>query len=233
MPVLLNGRNIGQPVYQGRPVNAMLAGRIVWPSPADTVTGVELFSADGSHAPTTLPVDGTLALAARATYADGHQSDLLTDRGVTWTSLDTSVATVSGNTVTWKHGGTALITARVAGFTSAALSITAAYAPESVSVLDDAGKPVSSVTLRAGGSMNLQVKVLPAEASQEFTASTDEQDIAVVGDAKPSGITVQPEALTMRVGETATLDVDILPAYAPQEFLADIVDKTIATINKE
>lgn len=38
--------------------------------------------------------------------------DLLTSEHVFFRSLDDSVATVSGNTVTWKHGGTALITAK-------------------------------------------------------------------------------------------------------------------------
>ncbi|WP_225431800.1 hypothetical protein [Bifidobacterium platyrrhinorum] len=233
MPVLLNGKPIGRPYLNGRPLNALYNGRIVWPTPADTVTKIEILSTDGKPAPTSLPVDDTVALAARATYADGHQSDLLTDRGVTWSSLDTSVATVSGNTVSWRHGGTALVTARVAGFTSAALSIACAYAPESVSVSDDAGRPVGSVTLRAGESMNLQVKILPAEASQEFTAVSGDETVAVVGDAKPTGITVSPESVTLRVGESTTLDVSILPAYAPQEYTADILDKTIAAINKE
>ncbi|NEG55478.1 Ig-like domain-containing protein [Bifidobacterium platyrrhinorum] len=233
MAVFLNGQRMAKPLMNGVTWNALYNGRKLWATPADTVTKIEILSTDGKPAPTTLPVDGTVALAARATYADGHQSDLLTDRGVTWASLDTSVATMSGNTVTWKHGGTALITARVAGFTSAALSIAAAYAPESVSVSDDAGKPVGSVTLRAGESMNLQVKILPMEASQEFTAASGDGTVAVVGDAKPTGITVSPEPVTLRVGETTTLDVNILPAYAPQEFTADIEDKTIATINSK
>ena len=66
-----------------------------------------------------------------------------------------------------------------------------------------------------------------------FTASAASPDIAVVGDAKPTGITVTPESLTLRVGETASLNVNILPDYAPQEFAANILDKTIATINSK
>lgn len=53
---------------------------------------------------------------------------------MTFTSRDTSTATVSGNTLTWRHGGTILVTATVNGFTSAAVSISAAYAPESIKV---------------------------------------------------------------------------------------------------
>lgn len=81
--------------------------------------------------------------------------------------------------------------------------------------------------------MNLRVMVLPDAASQEFTASAASPDIAVVGDAKPTGITVSPESLTLRVGETATLDVGVLPAYAPQEYTASIKDVSLASVRQQ
>lgn len=112
---------------------------------------------------------------------------------MTFASRDTSTATISGNTLTWRHGGTILVTATVNGFTSAAVSISAAYAPESIKVTDDSGKPIDNITLRVGESKNLKVTILPDAASQEFTASAARPDIAVVGDAKPTGITVSPE----------------------------------------
>ena len=85
--------------------------------------------------------------------------DLLTTKDVTFTSRDTSTATVSGNTLTWRHGGTILVTATVNGFTSAAVSISAAYAPESIKVTDDSGKPIDNITLRVGESKNLKVTI--------------------------------------------------------------------------
>lgn len=80
------------------------------------------------------------------------------------------------------------------------MSISAAYAPESIKVTDDSGKPIDNITLRVGESKNLKVTILPDAASQEFTASAASPDIAVVGDAKPTGITVTPESLTLRGG---------------------------------
>lgn len=74
------------------------------------------------------------------------------------------------------------------------------------------------------------MRVLPASADQTFTAITGDGTVAVVGDVKPTGLTVSPESVTLSVDETATLDVSVLPAYAPQEFTAVILDKTIATI---
>lgn len=62
------------------------------------------------------------------------------------------------------------MTATVNGFTSAAVSISAAYAPESIKVTDDAGQPVDAVTLRVGETKQLNIAVLPAAASQEVTS---------------------------------------------------------------
>lgn len=233
MPAFYAGKRVGKPLMGGHTYNAMFNGKLVWPLDRDTVVSIEITDDKGNALPKSLPVNGSLKLGAKAAYADGHVGDLLTTKDVTFTSRDTSTATVSGNTLTWRHGGTILVTATVNGFTSAAASIASAYAPESIKVTDDSGQPVDAVTLRVGESRNLRVTVLPDAASQEFTASAASPDIAVVGDAKPTGITVTPESLTLRVGETASLDVGVLPAYAPQEFAVDILDKAIATINSK
>ena len=233
MPAFYAGKRVGKPLLNGHTYNAMFNGKLVWPLDKDTVVSVNITDDKGKPLPKSLPVNGSLKLGAKATYADGHVGDLLTTKNVTFTSRDTSTATVSGNTLTWRHGGTILVTATVNGFTSAASSIASAYAPESIKVTDDSGQPVDAVTLRVGESMNLRVTVLPDAASQEFTASAASPDIAVVGDAKPTGITVSPESLTLRVGETASLDVGVLPAYAPQEYTASIKDAGIASVRQQ
>lgn len=233
MPALYAGKRVGKPLMNGHTYNAMFNGKLVWPLDKDTVVSIEITDDKGKALPKSLAVSGSLKLGAKATYADGHVGGLLTTKDVTFASRDTSTATVSGNTLTWRHGGTILVTATVNGFTSAASSIASAYAPESIKVTDDAGQPVDAVTLRVGESMNLRVMVLPDAASQEFTASAASPDIAVVGDAKPTGITVSPESLTLRVGETATLDVGVLPAYAPQEYTASIKDVSLASVRQQ
>lgn len=99
---------------------------------------------------------------------------------MTFASRDTSTATISGNTLTWRHGGTILVTATVNGFTSAAASIASAYAPESIAVTDESGATVTALTLRAGDEKRLNVRILPAAASQEFTAETGNKTIATI-----------------------------------------------------
>lgn len=176
MPAFYAGKRVGKPLLNGHTYNALFNGKLVWPLDRDTVVSIEITDDKGKS----LAVSGTLKLGAKATYADGHVGDLLTTKNVTFASRDTSTATVSGNTLTWRHGGTILVTATVNGFTSAAASIASAYAPESIKVTDDSGHPVDAVTLRVGETKHFNVRILPTEASQEFTANTGNQTIATI-----------------------------------------------------
>lgn len=88
------------------------------------------------------------------------------------------------------------MTATVNGFTSAAVSIASAYAPESIKVTDDSGKTIDNITLRVGEEKYLKVRVLPAEASQGFTAVAANPTVASVGAPTPKTIAVTPDSLT-------------------------------------
>ena len=180
MPAFYAGKRVGKPLLNGHTYNALFNGKLVWPLDRDTVVSIEITDDKGKPLPKSLAVSGTLKLGAKATYADGHVGDLLTTKNVTFTSRDTSTATVSGNTLTWRHGGTILVTATVNGFTSAAASIASAYAPESIAVTDESGATVTALTLRAGDEKRLNVRILPAAASQEFTAETGNKTIATI-----------------------------------------------------
>lgn len=171
MPALYAGKRVGKPLMGGHTYNAMFNGKLVWPLDKDTVVSVNITDDKGKPLPKSLAVSGTLKLGAKATYADGHVGDLLTTKDVTFTSRDTSTATISGNTLTWRHGGTILVTATVNGFTSAAASI---------AVTDESGATVTALTLRAGDEKRLNVRILPAAASQEFTAETGNKTIATI-----------------------------------------------------
>lgn len=129
MPAFYAGKRVGKPLLNGHTYNALFNGKLVWPLDKDTVVSIEITDDKGKPLPKSLAVSGTLKLGAKATYADGHVGDLLTTNDVTFTSRDTSTATVSGNTLTWRHGGTILVTATVNGFTSAAVSISAPTRP--------------------------------------------------------------------------------------------------------
>lgn len=229
MPAFYAGKRVGKPLLNGHTYNALFNGKLVWPLDRDTVVSIEITDDKGKPLPKSLAVSGTLKLGAKATYADGHVGDLLTTKDVTFASRDTSTATVSGNTLTWRHGGTILVTATIGGFTSAAASIAAAYAPESVTVADESGVIVSALSLRVGEEKYLKVRVLPTGASQEFTPTVKDQTVASVGAPTPKTITVTPDNPTLRVGESVTVQVSVGPDGAPQEFTATVKDRTIAT----
>lgn len=173
MPAILNSVRAAKPLMAGRAHNAMLAGRLVWPLAKDTVTQVSIHAENGGDPPDTLPVNGTVKLSAKAVYADGHEGDLFTGEGVTFTSKTPDIATVTGNTVSWAHGGTALVTATIGGVTSPAIEIACEYAPESISVTP------GEVQTRVGGTpATVRVSILPAEADQAFTATVKDTGIA-------------------------------------------------------
>lgn len=98
MPALYAGKRVGKPLLNGHTYNALFNGKLVWPLDKDTVVSIEITDDKGKPLPKSLAVSGTLKLGAKATYADGHVGDLLTTKNVTFTSRDTSTATVSGNT---------------------------------------------------------------------------------------------------------------------------------------
>mgnify|MGYP000382260416 CR=1 FL=1 len=129
MPAFYAGKRVGKPLLNGHTYNALFNGKLVWPLDRDTVVSIEITDDKGKPLPKSLAVSGTLKLGAKATYADGHVGDLLTTKNVTFTSRDTSTATVSGNTLTWRHGGTILSRPPSTVSTSAAASIIAPTRP--------------------------------------------------------------------------------------------------------
>ncbi|RSX52643.1 Ig-like domain-containing protein [Bifidobacterium callimiconis] len=176
MPAVMSQHTMQPPIMGGHTWNACIAGKLIWPTPATTVTNVTITTATGGPVPSTLPVNGSVALAAVATYGDGH-TETFTESGVVWRSLDTGVAIMRGNTLVWRRGGTVRVTATVGGFTSPAVSVACAYVPESITVSPN------PVTLRVGERVDLMVSVLPAGASQEVSVVSTDPDVVAVASA--------------------------------------------------
>lgn len=99
---------------------------LVAPNTPKKLTSVAVTSETGGTLPTNLKAGATLKLGAKATYTDGTNGMVTTQ--ATFTSLDKTIATVSGSTLTLIKAGTAKVTATVNKVTSATASITVAAA---------------------------------------------------------------------------------------------------------
>ena len=183
--------------------------------------------------------------------------DDATDKTVTWTTSDASVATVSNGVVTAKKIGTATITAR-AGEKSATCAITVEPTPVTSVTLD---KP--SATLKVGETVTLTATVKPDDATDKtVTWTTSDASVATVSNgvvtAKKIGtatitakageksatcaITVNPTPVTsvtldkpsatLKVGETVTLTATVKPDDATDKTVTWITsDASVATVN--
>lgn len=174
MPALFAGARIDAPMIGGHTYQMLVDGKRVFLPPEETVVSLRIVQSDGTTVPESLPIDGTLALAVIPTYGDGHDGEITTD-DVVFSVRDTSVATISANTLAWVHGGVAVVSAFYAGVSSMAVGIDCAYAPEQIIVTP------SEVSLRVGGDpVELSVTVLPAEADQTVTVSVEPEGIVEV-----------------------------------------------------
>lgn len=97
-----------------------------WLVAPKTLTSVTVTSETGGTLPTNLKAGATLKLGAKATYTDGTSS--MATSQATFTSLDTAIATVNGNTLTLIKEGTAKVTATIGAKTSGTTTIPVAAA---------------------------------------------------------------------------------------------------------
>ena len=186
--------------------------------------------------------------------------DDATDKTVTWTTSDASVATVSNGVVTAKKIGTATITAK-AGEKSATCAITVNPTAVTGITLDNA-----TVTLKEGQEIQLTATVAPVDATDKtVTWSSNKTDIASVSNtgkvkaikegvatitAKAgskeatcvvtvsknviavTSVTLDKPSATLKVGETVTLTATVKPDDATDKTATwTTSDATVATVN--
>ena len=100
-----------------------------------------------------------------------------TDQSVTWTSSDTSVATVAGGNVSGVSKGTATITAKTSNGKTATCKITVT---ENTSIIKPTGIKLdkSSLELTAGETGSLTATVLPSDATNKTVTWTSDNTAA-------------------------------------------------------
>ena len=132
--------------------------------------------------------------------------DDATDRTVTWSTSDASVATVSDGVVTAKKVGSATITAK-AGDKTATCTVTVVATPVTSVTLDR-----TSASLKAGETVTLSATVKPDDATDKtVTWTTSDASIATVSDGVVIAKKVGSATITAKAGDkTATCTVTVV-----------------------
>ena len=184
--------------------------------------------------------------------------DDATDKTVTWSTSDSSVATVSNGVVTAKKVGSATITAK-AGDKTATCAVTVVATPVASVILNK-----TTASLKAGETVTLTATVKPDDATDKtVTWSTSDNSVAVVsggvvtakglgtavitaaagGKSASCAITVIPtpvlsvslnkSSVKLLVGEYEQLYVLILPSDATEKTVVwSTLDETVAIVDK-
>ena len=171
-----------------------------------TVKNIEATSVKVTPATVTLEVGKTQTVAAKVAPDKADQS-------VTWTSSNSSVATVSSSgVITAKAVGTANITAKTKNGKTATVAVTV-KAVEAASVTISA----ASNSCTVGSTVTLTAKVSPDKASQSVTWTSDNTSVATVSSSGVvTGKAVGRATITAKTsnGKTATYSVTVTPVEA-------------------
>ena len=130
-----------------------------------------------------------------------------TDKTITWTTSDKSIATVDNGIVTAISAGTTTITAKVGNFTTTCtVTVKKPFIEVTGITLDK-----STVLLTEGGSTTLTATILPSDATDknvEWTSSDTNK--AIVDDGVVTAISAGIVTITAKAGEfTATCKVTV------------------------
>ena len=198
----------------------------------------------------------TLRVGETVTLTATVKPDDATDKAVTWSTSDASIATVSEGVVTAVKIGAAIITAK-AGDKEAPCAINIEATPVSSVTLDK-----TDVSLKVGETVTLTATVKPDDATDKtVTWSTSDASVAIVsggvvtavklgnatiramaGDKEATcaitvevtpvtSVTLDKESLTLLVENTATLKATILPDDATDKTVIwESSDTSIATV---
>lgn len=150
-----------------------------------------------------IQVGGTAHLTATVSPSNA------TDKTVTWSSSNSSIATVDGGTVRGVAPGTATVTARTANGKAAACAITV-----SAATVEPAGISLDrqSATLRAGDLMTLTATVSPDNATDKSVIwSSSNTSVATVADGHVTGKSSGTATVTARTanGRTAQCTITV------------------------
>ena len=166
-----------------------------------TIVPTEVSSITLDKSSASLEVGETVTLSATVNPSDA------TDKTITWTTSDATVATVANGVVTAKKLGTATITAK-AGDKTVTCSITVVPTEVSSITLDN-----SSASLKVGETVTLSATVNPSDATDKtVTWTTSDATVATVSNGVVTAKNLGTATITAKAGDkTATCTITVVP----------------------
>ncbi len=134
-----------------------------------------------------------------------------TDKGVTWSSSNTSVATVSNGIVTAISEGTATITAKTSNNKTATCYIT--VNPQTIAV-NSVSLNITNETIEVGDTLSLSATISPSNATDKsVTWSSSNTSVATVSNGIISAVSTGAAVITVKTNNnlTATCKVTVIP----------------------
>ena len=168
---------------------------VTFTDPAIAATGIEL-----SRSTANMLVGRSCTATAAVTPDDA------TDKTVTWTSSDTSVATVENGKITAVGAGTATVTAKTSNGITAEVAVKVSVAAESISLSR------TTANLLVGHSCTATATVLPENAGNKtVTWTSSNKSVATVSNGKITGVAAGKATITAKTtnGITAKIAVTV------------------------
>ena len=145
-----------------------------------------------------------------------------TDKSITWSSTNSSVASVSGGKVTAKSEGTTTITAEAHNGKTATCTVTVNEPVPEVVEVTSVSLNKTSLTLEIGESETLTATVLPSNATDKsVTWTSSAQSVATVANGTVTAVGSGTATITATTsnGKTATCTVIVSDPYADFSFI--------------
>ena len=169
----------------------------------------------------------TIKVGKTATLTPTIEPADATNKNVTWSSSDETVATVSDGVVTGVKAGTATITAKTVNGLTAKATVTVEEIPVTKITL-----PTTEASMTIGGTLDLKPTIEPADATNTHISwSSSDPGVATVDDSgrvTAKGAGTATITGTAASGATVTLVVTVSDEVI--EVTAVTLDKTEATI---
>lgn len=181
----------------------------------DEPQGVAVTSVSLNKTSLTLEIGGSYTLIATVSPSNA------TDKSVTWSSTNPSVASVSDGKVTAKSEGTTTITATVHNGKSTSCTVTVNEPAQEVIEVTSVSLNKTSLTLEIGASETLTATVLPSNATDKsVTWTSSSQSVATVANGNITAVGSGTATITAKTsnGKTATCTVTVANPYADFSF---------------